>query len=176
MRRKIKLIISFGLAAALCGCATVQSIVKSTFPYTTTVMIRENSDVGVELSAMGMATSFDQDFKKNGNNADKVSEVTIVSAKLIAKTPTDFNIGNLVSIKVYMSKIDGTDEVLVASRKDITQGVGNSMVLDIDNSSFLDEHVRQPQIRIRVVYVLRNHIDDDAYLHLVLGLSAYPNE
>lgn len=175
MRTKIKLFISFALAAAFNSCATWQSIVKSTFPYTTTVMIRENSDIGVELSAMGVATSFDQDFKKNGNNADKVSEVSIVSAKLISTNPADFDIGNLISIKVYMSKTDGSDEVLVASRKNIAQNVGNSMVLDIDNSSFLDEHVRQPQIRIRVVYVLRNHIDVDAYLHLVLGLSAYPN-
>jgi hypothetical protein len=74
-----------------------------------------------------------------------------------------------------MSKADSTDEVLVASRTDITAGVGNTMVLDIDNSTFLDQQVREPQVRIRMVYQLRNHIDVDANLHIVLGLGAFPN-
>ena len=173
--KKSVLFISFCLLLMLGSCAMVQSIVKSTFPYTATVLVPKNSQVGVELSVTGMANSFDQDFKKDGNNGDKVSEVRIVSAKLQSKDPTDFNIGNLVLVRVYMAKADGSDEVLVASRTDITPGVGNSMVLDIDNSSFLDKLVREPKVRIRLVYQLRNHIDVDANLHLVLGLSAYPN-
>jgi hypothetical protein len=133
------LFISLTLAFVLGSCAFMQSIIKSTFPYTTTVVIPKTSAVGVELSVMGEATSFDQDFKKNGNNADKVSEVRMVSARMESRDPTDFNIGNLSWVKVYMSKADSTDEVLVASRTEITAGVGNSMVLDIDNSNFLDQ-------------------------------------
>ena len=152
----------------------VQSIVKSTFPYTTTLVLPQSSKVGVELSVESMATSFDQDFSKTGNNASQVSEVRIVSARLQSRDPSDFNIGNLVSARIYMSKADGKDEVLVASRTDITAGVGNSLVLDIDNSHFLDERMREPNVRIRMVYKLRNHIDINANLHLVLGLSAYP--
>ena len=174
MSRKV-LFISFLLPLFFGSCAMMQSIIKSTFPYTTTVLIPQSSPVGVEQSVTAMATSFDQDFKKDGNNGEKVSDVRIVSAKLQSKDPTDFNIGNMVSVKVYMSKADGKDEVLVASRTDITPGAGNSIVLDIDNSNFLDQRVREPQIMIRMVYRLRNHIDVSANLHLVLGLSAYPN-
>ena len=173
---KIKaLIISFCLLLVLSSCAMVQSIVKSTFPYTTTLLIPKSSGVGVELSVTGMATSFDQDFTKTGNNGSKVSEVRIVSARLQSRDPTDFNIGNLVLAKIYMSKADGSDEVLVASRTDITAGVGNSLVLDIDNSSFLDQLVREREVKIRMVYKLRNHINVNAHVHVVLGLSAYPN-
>jgi hypothetical protein len=75
-----------------------------------------------------------------------------------------------------MSKEDGKDEVLVASRQDITAGVGNSLVLDIDNSHFLDQLVREPDIRIRMVYQLRKKATDDITLHLVLGLNAYPGK
>jgi hypothetical protein len=171
---KKAIFISFALALVLGSCAMMQSIVKSTFPYTTTVVIPRSSPVGVEESVTGIATSFDQDFKKDGNNADKVSEVRMVSAKLQSKDPTDFNIGNLTSVKVYMAKADGSDEVLVASRTDITPKVGNTMVLDIDNSNFLDKHVREQQVKIRMVYKLRNHIDVNANMHLVLGLGAYP--
>jgi hypothetical protein len=173
--RKKALLILFAVTLISGGCAVVQSIIKSTFPYTTNLAIPQSSQVGVELSVTAIATSYDQDFKKDGNNADKVSEVRIVSAKLESRDPSDFNIGNLAWVKVYLSKADGKDEVLVASRNDITPGVGNSMVLDIDNSNFLDEHVREPEVRIRMVYQLRNHIDVNASLHLILGLGAYPN-
>ncbi len=174
MKRKA-IFISFLLLLIFSSCAMVQSVVKSTFPYTTTLVIPKSSATGVEQSVTGMATSFDQDFKKDGNNADKVSEVRIISAKLESRDPSDFNIGNLLWVKVYLSKADGSDAVLVASRNDITPGVGNSMVLDVDNSSFLDERVREPNVKIRMVYKLRNSINMNAGLHLVLNLSAYPN-
>lgn len=157
------------------SCAMMQSIVKSTFPYTTTVTIPQTDKPGEEHSTTAMATSFDQDFRKDGNNGAKVSEVRMVSAKLESRDPSDFNIGNLSMVKVYMAKADGTDEVLVASRTDITAGVGNTMVLDIDNSSFLDQHVRQAQVKITMVYKLRNAIHVSPSLHIILGLSAYPN-
>ena len=175
MNRKV-LFISFGFALVLGSCAMMQSIVKSTFPYTTNLVIPRSSPVGVELSVTGMATSFDQDFSKSGNNADKVSEVRMVSARLESRDPSDFNIGNLVWAKVYMSKADSTDEVLVASRTDITPLVGNGLVLDIDNSNFLDQQVREPKVRIRMAYKLRNHINVNANVHVVLGLGAYPNK
>jgi len=174
MKGKALFILS-GFALLMAGCAMMQSIIKSTFPYTTTLLIPKSSAAGAILSATAIATSFDQDFKKNGNNADKVSEVRMVSAKIESEDPTDFNIGNLDMIKVYMAKADSTDEVLVASRTDITPGVGNSMVLDIDNSNFLDELVREPKVRIRMAYRLRKAIDVNAKLHLVLGLGAFPN-
>ncbi len=174
MKGKV-LFISLGFALLSGGCAMMQSIVKSTFPYTTTLKIPKSSPVGVPLSVTGIATSFDQDFKKDGNNADRVSEVRMVSAKMESRDPADFNIGNLVWVKVYMANADSTGEVLVASRIDITPDVGNGMVLDIDNSTFLDKEVREPKVRIRMAYQLRNHIDVDANLHVVLGLGAFPN-
>jgi hypothetical protein len=157
------------------SCAMMQSIVKSTFPYTTTVTIPQATKTGEELSVTAMATSFDQDFRKDGNNGEKVSEVRMVSAKMESTSPTDFNIGNLSMVKVYMAKADGTAEVLVASRTDIGPEAGNSIVLDIDNSTFLDQRMREPQVQIRMVYKLRKAIGVSASLHIILGLSAYPN-
>lgn len=158
------------------GCAITQSIIKSTFPYTTTLTVPATSVPGKEYEATSMATSLDQSFSKSGNTGNWVGEVRVVSAKLRSVDPSDFNIGNLVSVKFYMAQHNGEDEVLVASRTDITGGVGNNMVLDIDNSNFLDQLIRQPDVRIRMVYVLRNKIETDAGLHFVLGLSAYPNK
>lgn len=170
----MKPLLLFSFIMVFGSCAMMQSIVKSTFPYTTTVVIPQTAKVQQAQSVTGMATSFDQDFKKDGNNAGKVSEVRIISAKLESRDPADFNIGNLTVVKVYMSKADGSDEVLVASRTDIPPLVGNTMVLDIDNSHFLDQRVREPSVRVRMVYQIRNKLYTDANMHIVLGLGAYP--
>ena len=172
---KKPLLISIVFALLFTGCAVMQSMIKSTFPYTATLTIPASSRPGSPHEAIGTAKSFDQNFTKSGDNGENVSEVHMVSAKLRSAGLDGFNIGNLVSAKFYMSKPDGSDEVLVASRTDITQGVGSSMVLDIDDVKSLDQFVRLPGVRIRMVYVLRNAIDADASLHLVLGLSAQPS-
>ena len=158
------------------GCGMFESVVKSTFPYTTNLTIPTSAEPGKQYTAVNMATSYDQNFTKDGNNANHIGQVMVVSAKLRSTDPAGFNIGNLEYVKFYMSKHDGSDEVLVASRTDITKGVGNSMVLDIDNSNFLDQLVRQPDVRIRMVYKLRNGVDTDVTVKLILGLSAYPND
>lgn len=163
------------LALSLTGCAMTQSIIKSTFPYTADLTIPASSQPGKEYEAIGAATSFDQNFSKSGDNADRINAVRIISAKLRSINPATFNIGNIAEARFYMAKPDGSGEVLVASRTDITADVGNNVVLDIDNSHFLDQLIRMPHVRIRMVYKLRNGISSDASLRLVLGLSAYPN-
>jgi len=173
MNRRV-LFISLGILVILSSCGMMQSVIKSTFPYTTTLLVLKSSPVGEEQSVTAEGTSFDQEFTKDGNNANNIGEVRVVSARLESSHPSDFNIGNLKWVKIYIAKANGSDEVMAASRTDITAGVGNSMVLDVDNGHFLDELVREPHIRIRMAYQLRNHIDSDAHLHVILGLGAHP--
>jgi len=119
-----------------------------------------------------MATSFDQNFRKK--NGDRITMVRIVSAKLMSTEPADFNLGNIAEVRIYLSKDDGQDEIMVASRSDIGANVGNDVVLDIDNSHMLDELVRESQIRVRMTYKMRKAIKVDVSVQVVLGLAAYP--
>ncbi|WP_461449162.1 hypothetical protein [Mucilaginibacter sp.] len=164
------------LLFVFCGCGVFESVVKSTFPYTTNLTIPASSEPGKQYTALSMATSYDQNFSRDGNNANHIGQVMVVSAKLRSTEPAGFNIGNLEYVKLYMAKHDGSDEILVASRTDITKEVGNSIILDIDNSNFLDQMVRQPDVRIRMVYKLRNAISTDVTVKFVLGISAYSKD
>jgi hypothetical protein len=171
MKRNALLILS-GLLLVLGSCAVVQSVVRSTFPFTVALKIPRSAQVGVELEATGTATSMDQNFSKNPGNSDRVKEVRVTSARLDSHDPSDFNIGNLVLVKIYLTKADGSGEVLVASRTDITAGVGNSLVLDIDNGKVLDEYIHAPTLKVRLVYKLHNHVNQNINLRLTLGVSA----
>ena len=167
-----RLLILAGVFIALSGCAMFQSAVKSSFPYTSTLVVPASSKPGSIGSAISTATSFDQNFGKN--NADRIKMVRIVSARLMSTEPSDYNLGNLSEVRIYLSNNEGQDEVMVASRSDIGANVGNNVVLDIDNSNMLDELVREPQIRVRMTYKVRNPAKTDASVHVVLGLAAYP--
>lgn len=156
------------------SCAMLQSVVKGTFPYTANMVIPASARVDEPQTAISTGNSFDQDFTKDGNNASRISEVRIISAKLQSNDPADYNIGNIASLRVYMAKNDGSDEVLVAIRKDIAANSGNSITLDIDNSHFLDALVRQPGVRIRMVYRLRKAVDTDVSLKVSLGVGSNP--
>jgi hypothetical protein len=159
------------LIVLITGCSVTQSLIKSTFPYTTDLTVSGSSQPGKEYEATSEATSFDQNFTKSGNNADRIGTVRVTSAKLRAISPADFNIGNVSEIRFYMAKPDGSDEVLVASRTDITPDVGNNMVLDIDNSHSLDQLVRMPHVKIRMVYKLRNAIKYRCSVTIDVGIE-----
>ena len=93
MIRKLT-VISTIVAIVVSSCSVWQSALKSTFPYKTTVEVPHSSATNTPLSVSGTAKSFDQGFNKNGNDAGKVKNVRIVSAKIDSDDPSDFDLGN----------------------------------------------------------------------------------
>lgn len=170
--KKILLSLIF-VSAIVAGCATLQSIVKSTFPYTATVIVPASTATDKSQTAVSSATSFDQVFG-GGSNADKIREVRITSAKLQLINPTNYEMGVFKSIKIYISKSTGSGEVLVASRSDIGTGANSPLQLDIDNTKFLDEYIKGSSIRVKMVYELRSSANVDASFRVSLGFSANP--
>ena len=157
----------------LAGCATVQSIVRSTIPYTATLVIPSSSNVNTSLSAKSSASSFDQIFTGQNSNNSNIKEVRITSAKITASSPVNQSLAALKSVKLYLSAGDGSSEILVANRNDVST-TGSSLVLDIDNSKFLDSYLKGQSVYIRMEYVLRNRLTSDISVKASLGFSASP--
>jgi uncharacterized protein YceK len=156
----------------LAGCATVQSLIKSTFPYTATVVIPASSKSNTTISANSAATSFDQVFG-NQNGTDYVKEIRIASAKLDASNPSNKSLGMFKSVKLFVANDKGA-EVMVASRNDVQENIGPGLVLDIDNSRFLDNYVKGTSLRIRMEYVLRDNTATDVSVRVSLSFSTSP--
>jgi len=163
------------IATIMTGCATVQSIVRSSFPYTATLLVPASSRINATLSAISQASSFDQIFTGQGSNTDAVKDVRIASARIDATNPSGQNMGAFKSIRMYISRGDSSSEVMVASREDIGTSVGNSIMLDIDNSRLLDEYIKGSTVRVRMEYVLRSALTADVSLKTSLGFSVAPN-
>jgi hypothetical protein len=171
-----KIIISFlAITGLISGCGTLQSIIRSTFPYTATVIVPANSRTGTTLSITSSASSFDQIITGQGSNTSQIKEIRTASAKLDASNPSNQNLGVFSVVRIYLSRADGSQEVLVASRNDVSANVGNNLVLDIDNSRFLDDVVKGASVRVRMEYVLRSALNTDVSLRISLGFSSTPN-
>jgi hypothetical protein len=162
----------FILTIFVTGCATLQSLVKSTFPYTSTLIIPASTKTGSTFSATSSASSIDEIFTGSGSNTSQISQVRMSSAKIEAINPSNQNLGIFKSIKVYL--LNGSSEVLVASRNDISAVTGNSLVLDIDNSKFLDSYVKTGNVRVRMEYVLQSQLSVDLSVKATLGLNTSP--
>ena len=154
------------------SCATIQSIVKSTFPYTATLVVPANQSTGKNYSATSSASSLDQIFTGSSSNTDQINQVRISSAKIEAMNPANQNLGVFKSIKVYL--LNGNTEVMVASRSNIASTAGSNLVLDIDNSRFLDSYLKNGPVRVRVDYVLQNNLNVDLSIKASLGFNATP--
>lgn len=164
------IIICIALTGLVSGCATVQSIVRSTFPYTATLIIPASARTGTTQSATSTISSVDQIFT---GNSGSTQQLRIASARIDAVNPSGQSLGVLSSVRIYLTRSNGSGEVLIASRNDISSGTGNSLVLDIDNSRFLDDYINGGA-RIRMDYVLRQSLNVDISVRASLGFSTAP--
>ncbi len=167
-----KILIALIGVAALASCSTLQSLVRSTIPYTATLIVPASSSTGTTRSAVSPASSIDQLFGSRTNS--NIKEVRIASARIEASNPSNQSLGAFSSIRLYLAKSDGSGEIMVASRTDISSTVGSSLVLDIDNSRFLDDIIHSNSARVRMEYVLRSGLTSDVSLRASLGFTSNP--
>lgn len=153
------------------ACSTVQSIIKSNLPYTASITAPATQSVNTPFTATSLATSFDQ-ILGNKNGAQLVKDVRVVSATLTAINPVSHNLGVLKSVKLFIG--NGDNEILVATRNDIGANIGSQLVLDVDNSKFIDTYIKSNSVRIRIEYTLSKALDVDVSMRVAVGLNTTP--
>ena len=162
----------FATVILLSGCGTVQSIIKSSFPYTATLVIPKSSKPDTVASVTSTAGSFDEVIGNQSGN-DYVRDIRIASARIIASDPNDKSMGMFKSIKIFISN-GSSGEVMVASRNDVSEHIGSYLVLDIDNSRFVDKFIKGNSLKVRLEYVLRENLTTDVSVRTSLSFSSSP--
>lgn len=162
------------ICTVVTGCATVQSIIKSTFPYTAILTIPANTKSDAGQNATSTTSSFDEIFG-NQNGTDYVKNVRVASVRLDANNPGKQSLGIFKSVKLFVVNSKGS-EVMVASRSDVSENIGSNLVLDIDNSRFVDDYIRGSNLKVRMEYVLRNSLASDFSVRAAINFSASPNK
>lgn len=153
--------------ATLASCSTVSSILQNTFPYNATVLVTSGSPANTTLSNVSAAQSINQ---LTGAGAN-VKDIRVSNATISVNSNT--NVGLFKSVKVYLSN-NGSNEVLVASREDIPDNVGNSLALDINSNQVLDNMMKSGSVQQRLVYVLKQSPTSDISVKTSIGFSSLP--
>ena len=173
MRRSILALIVLGTIFA--GCSAVQSILRSTFPYTATLVVPATSKINTEQSATSQASSFDQIFTGQASNTNSIRDVRVATVKIDATSPSGQTLGVFKSFKIYISRGDSSKELLIATTNDIATTVGSSIIIDADSTLLVDSYIKGSTVRIRIEYVLRSAIAYNINLKASLGLNVAPN-
>lgn len=153
--------------ATLASCSTVSSILQNTFPYNATVLVTSGSPANAILSNVSAAQSINQ---LTGSGAN-VKDIRVSNATISVNSNT--SVGLFKSVKVYLSN-NGSNEVLVASREDIPDNVGNSLALDINSNQVLDKMMKAGSVQQRLVYVLKQSPTSDISVKTSIGFSSLP--
>lgn len=167
-----KLVLGFiVLVTFLSACSAVQSVIRSTFPYTASLLIPKTDKIDTLLSVRSQASTLDQIITGYGSNTKAIKDVRLASVKIDANTPVGQSIGIFKSMKVYISRGDSSKELLIASRNEIAASLGSSIMLDTDSTVFLDDFIKGSTVRVRLEYELRNSISNEINLKASLALS-----
>jgi hypothetical protein len=57
----------------------------------------------------------------------------------------------------------------------VQENIGSNLVLDIDNSKFLDNYIKGNSLKVRIEYVLRNTSITDVSVRAALSFTSAPN-
>ena len=153
--------------ATLASCSTVSSILQNTFPYNATVLVTSGSPANTTLSSVSAAQSINQ---LTGSGAN-VKDIRVSNATFSVNS--NASVGLFKSVKVYLSN-NGSNEILVASREDIPDNVGNSLALDVKTNSTLDNMMKSGSVQQRLVYVLKKSPTSDISVKTSVGFSSLP--
>ncbi len=153
--------------ATLASCSTVSTIMQNTFPYNANFLLTSGSPSNTQLSAVSVATSINQISGVSAN----VKDIRVSTATLTV--PNTTNTGIFKSVRIYLSS-NGSNEVLVASRDNISDTSGSTLSLDVNNSNTLDNVMKGGNVQQRLVYVLKQSPTSDISVRTSLNFSSVP--
>lgn len=154
--------------ATLVSCSTVSSVLQNTLPYNSNFVVTQGSPANTQLSAVGAGTSLNQ----IANVSNNVKDIRASTATMTVTSGAQ-GMGVFQSVRVYISS--GNNEVLVASRDNIADNIGNSLSLDVNNNQIFDNVMKSGNaIQQRVVYILKSPPTADMSVRSSLTFSSIP--
>jgi TonB-dependent SusC/RagA subfamily outer membrane receptor len=130
--KKTLLISTFGIIAF--NIAFNASAQSNTFLYSEGLLIPASENIKSPMSAISAISNFDLIFSHGNSKIKRGTALTVNSAIVELNDPLKKNLGMFRSMKIYVSKGDGSNEILIASQSGISQNLGNSLILTLNKS------------------------------------------
>ncbi len=121
----------------------IEDTIEFTIPSSTVI----NSPISIPTPPIQSSST--QTFENNNTNASLVKNVSLKDLNLKILKPETKTFRFIQSIEIYISAED-VEEVLLASKYNIPENVGNTLILDTSGEK-LDNYIKKGQYDIRTV-------------------------
>ncbi len=140
----------FLLSMVLCffACKDLDELTKFDISYDTSFTVPSESNVNLPLDVFTpeITTDSENQFQVNDTRKDLIEKITLTSLELIITAPEDEDFGFLKSVQVFM-KAEGLNEIMIASKEDIPENIGNLLVLDTVDED-LKEYIKKDEFSL----------------------------
>ena len=159
-----KMLLCLTAILLLSGCKALDELTKFDMDYETEVVI--TSSVGVNLPfnvfTPDVQTNSESEFAVNDTRKDLIEEIQLKQLQLKITSPDQEDFSFLESIEIYITA-EGMDEVLIASKTEVPQDVGD--LLDLDTSSIdIQEYIKMDSFQLRLSTVTDEALAVDHYI------------
>lgn len=147
------------------GCKKLDELTQFYMDYDTEVVLPANSAINlpIPITSPDIATNYEESFSANDTRKDLIQEIKIDRISITVQNPPGQNLNFLKSIEVYISA-DGLDEIQVASKYDIPDGLTE---LELDYiSDNLKPYLTKETIKIRTKTVMDEPLKQDTELKI----------
>lgn len=149
------------------ACSTVSSLLQNNFPFNSTFIVTKDSPANTSLSAVGSGTSLNQILGSSNN----VRDIKVQAAN-ITVTQGNQGMGVFKNVKIYITS--GSSEVLVAERANISDNIGNQLVLDVNNRTLDNVMKSGNSVQQKIVYELKSKPTADLSVKSSLNFTSVP--
>lgn len=150
---KLIQLLVLGFVISLISCKKDKGLFGFDIEYEVNFTIPSSAGVSIPISVATppVSTSSSSKFSNNNTSANKIKQITLESLELTITSPNGKTFSFLESIKLYISA-DGLDEILLASKENISDAVGGSIFLETSEDSFA-EYIKKDEFDIRTEVV-----------------------
>ncbi|MCB9263228.1 MAG: hypothetical protein H6607_12710 [Flavobacteriales bacterium] len=159
-----KLLFFISIVYLLGGCKVADKFTQFDMEYKTTAIVKSASGINLPFDILtpDVESNSESTFEVNDTRKDLIEEIKLKHLDLLITSPDGQNFDFLKSIAIYISA-DGLNEIKVAWKDDIPDGMGNNLVLETTEND-LKEYIKKDKFNLRLNTVTDKVITNDVYI------------
>ncbi|MDW7692292.1 hypothetical protein R9C00_13870 [Flammeovirgaceae bacterium SG7u.111] len=161
-----KTLTALALSFLLFSCSQIDELTQFNLDYDASVVISSSTvlDLPFTVITPEIESNSESEFAVNNTKKDLIEEIVLTKLTLTITSPTDGNFDFLESTSIYISA-DGLDDVEIASKTNIGNGVGNFLELETSGVN-LKEYVIKDNFTLKLKNVTDELITSDHHIDI----------
>ncbi|MFS4468680.1 hypothetical protein [Maribacter sp. 2210JD10-5] len=138
------------IAILFFNCDKLSELTKFDIEYSqrATIPASTGIDLPFDIFTPATETNSESEFESNDTRKDLIEEIRLTALELVLISPEDADFSFLESITIFISA-EGLDEVQIASAADVSEMVGNTLLLDVSDMD-LKEYIKKDSYSLRI--------------------------